>query len=720
MKQVVQDMQSGETKVMDVPVPSVAPNMVLVRNQASLVSPGTERSVVSFADSSLLGKARQRPDLVRQVLDKVRREGLLTTLEAVRHRLEEPLPLGYSSAGTVVEVGAGVTSVRPGDRVACGGGGYAVHAEYAMVPKNLVAKVPEGVQTEAAAFATLGSVALHGFRLLDVSVGERVAVIGLGLLGQLAMRIAQSAGCQVLGIDVSQWRVDWTEEQGLSAIHRSQAVEAAKSVSQGLGFDGVLLCADTSESDPVELAGELARDRATVVAVGAVGMDLPRRPYYDKELSFIVSRSYGPGRYDPGYEESGVDYPAGYVRWTEGRNLEAMLSLMDSGKLDPKPLITHRFDVRRAPEAYAMLTSDEAERAFGVLLEYPGEGIKTAKARRVQVHQRKPAGAVRLGAVGAGNFATNVLFPKLKDRSDIDLVGLVSVRGLSSAEAAERFGFNYAATDFQELLADDQVNTLAILTRHHLHAEQTADGLNSGRHVFCEKPLALNWEELEDVEQALGSAEGLLTVGFNRRFAPLLQEMRNFFENVAGPRVIQYRVNAGALPEGHWLLDPVVGGGRLIGEGCHFIDAICFLAESEPVQVYARPLGAGANGDFVLTLDLADGSVGSVVYASGGDRAQGKERVEVFGGGRSAVLEDFRRLVTYSGGRSQTKRSLMRQNKGHGALWEAFINSVSAGGDPPIDYASLLSVSVATLAAADSLQSGAPVHLSERAHSGET
>jgi predicted dehydrogenase/threonine dehydrogenase-like Zn-dependent dehydrogenase len=713
MKQIVQDIQSGETKVMEAPIPSVAAGMVLVRTEASLVSPGTERSIVSFADSSLLGKARQRPDLVKQVLDKVRREGLLTAIQAVRSRLDEPLPLGYSSAGTVTAVGNGVAAVRPGDRVACGGGGFAVHAEYALVPKNLVALVPEGVSLESACFATLGSVALHGFRLSGAEISGRVAVIGLGLLGQLALRIAAAAGCQTLGIDLSPWRVEWTQQQGLPAVLRQNAEEAAASASDGHGFDAVLICADSTTSDPVELAGVLARDRAKVVAIGAVGMDLPRRPYYDKELSFVVSRSYGPGRYDPGYEEAGVDYPIGYVRWPEGRNLKAMVDLMADGKLKLEGLVTHRFPIAQAPQAYELITSDRGEQALAVLLQYPQANGVHAESSRVEFSRVEPTSSVRLGAVGAGNFANNVLFPLLKGSRDLDLVGLASRRGLNSAQAAARFGFRYAVSDISELLQDDSINTIAILTRHNLHADQTQAALRSGRHVFCEKPLALSWEELEAVQQTLAEAKGLLMVGFNRRFAPLLAAAKEAFASIDQPKMMVYRVNAGALPDNHWLRDPAIGGGRLVGEACHFVDALCYLAGSLPRQVYARSLAQAGDSDFAVTMDFADGSVGSIVYSSGGDRSMGKERLEIFAGGKSAALDDFRRLELYSGGRHRSRRSLWSQDKGHEAIWDAFTRAIASGGPPPISYGELMAVSEATLAARDSLASGKPVALGE-------
>lgn len=710
MKQLVQDIRSGEIKVLEVPEPKPAPGTVLVRTQASVVSPGTERAVASFGSKSLLGKARERPDLVEQVLNKVRQEGLLTTLEAVRNRLQEPLPLGYSSTGEALEVGTGVTEVRPGMRLACAGGGHAVHAEYAIVPKNLVATVPANVTAEQAAFSTLGAVALHGFRLGELQVGSQVAVIGLGVLGDLAMMIARAAGCQPAGIDISPARVERAMELGFQAVGRSEAEAQAVELTGGAGFDAVLICADTEDADPVELAGEIARDRAVVVAVGAVGMDLPRRAYYEKELSFIVSRSYGPGRYDRRYEEGGIDYPLGYVRWTEGRNLEAFLELVSAGRLDPAALITHRFPIAEAPQAYDLIGGSLREEALGILLEYSSKGPAGGRRPPIPTGKAKPARRITLGAVGAGNFATNVLFPKLRSVSDLSLVGLASARGLSSAEAGRRFGFQYATAAFDDLLEDEGINTVAVLTRHHLHADQVCAALEAGKHVFCEKPLAISAEGLSAVWDALKAGECLLTVGFNRRYAPLFEELRSVFALVEGPKVVQYRVNAAALPADHWLNDPAVGGGRLIGEGCHFVDAVVALCGSVPTQVHAESLGAGdpSAENFTVSMRMRDGSLATILYEVMGNESQPKERLEVFGGGRSAVLDDFRRLEIYAGGRRRTRRAWLRQDKGHRALWTAFVDRIAMGGPPPIPYNQLFGVTAATLAAESSLRAGQP------------
>ncbi|HSO27302.1 MAG TPA: bi-domain-containing oxidoreductase, partial [Anaerolineales bacterium] len=552
MKQVLQNLRDGATYVADVPIPTPQPGEALVANVASLLSAGTERMLVEFAEKSLLGKARSRPDLLRQMMDKARREGVIGALEAAVNRLGQPMPLGYSSAGTIVALGAGMSGFEIGDRVACAGGGYAVHAEFIRAPRNLLVPVPDSVDLEAAAFATLGAIALHGFRLAEVQLGERVAVIGLGLLGLLAVGIARAAGCAVLGIDLDPARVALAHQFGAEATVRAGAEEAAASFGRGRGCDAVLICADTSSSDPVELAGQIARDRARVIAVGAVGLQIPRKVYYEKELTFLNSRSYGPGRYDPQYEQAGQDYPIGYVRWTEGRNLEAVVDLLATGRLDVSALVSHRFPIAEAPQAYELITGKQNEPCLGVLLTYPPENRHAAQksAAALQAHQpaekarperARPAGAVdrvRLGVLGAGNFAAAVLLPAIQKAGDIDLVGVVSASGASAQHAATKFGFQYADSDPQRLMDDPTINTVAILTRHNLHAPQVMDALAAGKHVFCEKPLALNADQLDQIEALLGyGAAGapLLTVGFNRRFAPLAQELYAFLANRQEP-----------------------------------------------------------------------------------------------------------------------------------------------------------------------------------------
>jgi predicted dehydrogenase len=757
MKQVLQNLRTGETSVAEIPIPTPKPGTALVRTVASLLSAGTERMLVEFAEKSLVGKARSRPDLVRQVLDKARREGVLTTVETAFNRLDQPMPLGYSSAGTIVDQGEGLKGFRVGQRVACAGGGYAVHAEYGVIPQNLLAGLPEEVDFESAAFATLGAIAMHGFRLSEAQIGERVAIIGLGLLGLLAVGIARAAGCKVLGIDLDPRRVQLAKDFGAEAVLRDQAEAAAQSFTHGSGCDVVLICADTPSADPVELAGEIARDRAKVVATGAVGLQLPRKVYYEKELSFINSRSYGPGRYDPAYEERGQDYPIGYVRWTEGRNLEAFIDLLASGSLDVHPLITHRFPIQQAPQAYELITGKRQGPFLGVLLTYPDTEenekseakhvVRDTKyvmrnmnhASRITHHGSRithHASRVTLGVLGAGNFASAVMLPALQKVENVELVGVASATGLNAKNAADHFSFHYATSDEHEILNDPAINTIAILTRHHLHARQVIAALNAGKHVFCEKPLAIKREELDeilevfqdlnqsgdrltmDTDQATRKAPSesppttpcpLLMVGFNRRFAPLAQKMREFLGNRREPLVAHYRVNAGYLPMTHWLHDPEQGGGRIIGEGCHFIDFLTFLVGAPPLSVSAHSLldqGRYREDNVVLTFPFADGSLGTVTYLANGDKSFPKERVEVFCGGRVAVLDDFRSLETIQDGQRKIYRSRLRQDKGHRAEWEAFARVIIEGGPPPISYDHLFGVTQATFAAVEAMRSG--------------
>lgn len=709
MKQALQQLNTGKTQIVEVPVPTPQSGMVLVRTAASLVSAGTERALVEFAGKSLLGKARSRPDLLRQVLDKARREGLVTAANAALGRLGESMPLGYSSAGTIVELGGGVTGFRVGQRVACAGGNYAVHAEYVVVPQNLLAVLPDELEFESAAFATLGAIALHGFRLADAQLGSRVAVIGLGLLGQLAASVVQAAGCQVLGIDLDNERVKLARKRGLQAIERESEDQTAWSLSRGQGFDAVLICADTESNDPIELAGEIARDRARVVAIGAVGMQVPRRSYYAKELNLIVSRSYGPGRYDPGYEEAGLDYPIGYVRWTEGRNLQAFVDLMGAGQVDVTDLISHRFPIEKANQAYGLIRSKQS--FLGVLITYPQTREKLEAVKHVQFSRAaKPLVKERvgLGVLGAGNFARYTMLPALKRLRVLELVGIASASGRQAVDLAKRFGFRYASSDEQQILKDKSINAVAVLTRHHLHGSQALAALKAGKHVFCEKPLAITEKELSQLEkQATVKNSPLLMVGFNRRFAPLTKQLMAFLGTREEPLFAHYRVNAGPLPLNHWLLDPSQGGGRLLGEGCHFIDYLTFLIGKPPISVITQSLTDGTKRgqeNLQVTLKFADGSLGTLTYLSNGDRSLPKERLEVFCGGKVAVLDDYRALDLTQNGHSRGFRG--NQDKGHRAAWQEFIQAISKGGIPPIPYEQLFGGARATFAALRSLETG--------------
>ena len=717
MKQLLQNMKTGKTSVEDIPIPNPRTGQALVRVAASLVSAGTERMLVEFAEKSLLGKARSRPDLVKQVLDRMRREGVLVTLGAAFNRLDQPMPLGYSSAGTIVALGEKMEGFTVGQRVACAGGGYAVHAEYNVVPRALLTLLPDSVDFESAAFTTLGAIALHGFHLAAPQLGENVAIIGMGLLGLLMGQIAVSAGCRVLGIDVNPQRIILAESLGLQAVVRDQAFESAQAFSSNRGFDKVLICADTPSNDPVELAALIARDRANVIATGAVGLTFPRKIYYEKELSFINSRSYGPGRYDSSYEEDGKDYPIGFVRWTEGRNFEAIVGLMASGKLKIAPMVSHRFPIDQAAQAYEIITGKKKEPFLGVLLTYEqevssvtGSGVQVSRVPmpRDTSHVIRDTPHVALGILGAGLFANATLLPALKKVKDIELVGIASAGGLHSQHSAKKFGFAYATANDDEIFNDPNINTVAILTRHDQHAGLVIRALEAGKNVFVEKPLAVTPEQLDTVIQALNSnRQPLLAVGFNRRFAPLALELSKFLSGHTEPLYMHYRANAGYIPLNHWTHDPELGGGRIIGEGCHFVDFLTFLVGAAPLSVTASSLpdnGKYRQDNVSMTFTFPDGSLGVLDYLANGDKSYPKERLEVFSGGRIAVLDDFRSLeLVRDGHRSMLKKP---QDKGWKGEWVAYSNAILTGAPPPIPYEQLAGVTRATFAAMESLQDG--------------
>jgi predicted dehydrogenase/threonine dehydrogenase-like Zn-dependent dehydrogenase len=705
MKQLLQNIKTGKPSVEEVPVPTPQAGQALVKISASLVSAGTERMMVK----NIVDQARSRPDLVKQVIDKARREGLTNTARSVFNRLDQPMAPGYSSAGTIVALGANMEGFKVGQPVACAGAGYASHAEYNLVPRNLLTHLPENVDFESAAFTTLGAISLHGFRLAEPQLGENIAVIGMGLLGLLTAQIAVAAGCNVLGIDVDPSRITLASTLGLRAVRREEAVDSSAAFTANRGFDAVIICADTPSNDPVELAAAIARDRARVVATGAVGLTFPRKSYFEKEISFVNSRSYGPGRYDPNYEEHGNDYPIGFVRWTEGRNFEAIVDLMAKGLLNVKPLITHRFDIAEATQAYEVITGKTSGPFLGVLLTYPQiiEKSEDSKVVRFRVSASKPA-TCKLGVLGAGLFANSVLIPAIKKAGDIELVGIASSGGLHSGHAGKKFGFRYATSDDEEVINDPNVNTVAILTRHSTHAELVVRALQAGKHVFVEKPLAINGEQLQAISEQLQKNEScLLTVGFNRRFSPLAQQLYSSYKNRTEPVYVHYRVNAGAIPLNHWTQDPEIGGGRIIGEGCHFVDFITGLIGSAPVSVAAHALpnnGKYREDNVSMTFTFSDGSIGIVDYLANGDKAFPKERVEVFCTGQIAVLDDFVSLqITKDGKKKETKIS---QNKGWVDEWKVFAKSIRDGHEPPIPYEQLIGVTRATFAAMESIRIG--------------
>jgi predicted dehydrogenase/threonine dehydrogenase-like Zn-dependent dehydrogenase len=714
MKQVLQSARDGEVSVVDVPAPQLLPGCVLVRVAASLVSAGTERAASEFAGKNLVQKAKARPDLVRDVLTKLRRDGLVSTMDAVRSRLDQPLALGYSSSGTILAVGEGVSDFCVGDRVACAGAGYAVHAEFACVPRLLVVKIPrDDVPFEEAAFTTIGAVAMHGVRTAGVQLGDAVAVIGLGLLGQLTVQILKSAGCRVIGFDINPARASLASRQGADHVCDSATSlrDLCQQVTKGQGVDSVLITAETSSSGPVNLAGAVARERAVVVAVGTVGMDIERKAYYEKELDFRISRSYGPGRYDAAFEQKGRDYPIGYVRWTETRNMESFLALLAEGKVDVSSIVTHKFPIARAREAYDLITGKTGEVSLGVLITYPEAEAASA---RVDLKPLGQAAAVSLGVLGAGAFALNTLLPVIKQSGEGNLVGICSATGTHSRYAADRFDFRFCASDENEVLRDSSINTVVIATRHHLHGGQVVAALEAGKHVFCEKPLCLSEDELAAVVRAYNARPDAtaLMVGFNRRFAPMTCRLKEFLAAIREPLLMHYRVNAGFLPPDHWTQDPEQGGGRLLGEVCHFIDLLSFLSGAEPVQVTASAASDASrySGDnLTVLLRFANGSQGSITYAANGDRSYSKERIEIFGGGSVAVLDDFRQLELVRNGKKTSECSSLRQDKGHAGEWREFAAAVRSGKKAPMGFEEIVASSLATLRAHRSCQTGTTV-----------
>jgi len=722
MRQLLQNINTGKAVVVDVPAPLPGPSEVLVRVGASLVSAGTERMVVEFAEKNILQKAAARPDLVRQVLNKASREGILSTISSVRNRLDTDMALGYSNAGEVLEVGPEVSEFKVGDRVACAGGGYAVHAEVVRVPKNLVAKLPSPtlprgeIDFEEAAFTTIGAVGLQGLRLAHLQLGETVAVVGLGLIGLLVVQLVRAAGCTVVGMDIDEKRCRLAEQLGCAATasDAEQMRSVVSVVTNGKGADAVLITASTKSNEPIDLAGEIARDRGRVVAVGAVGLEIPRKTFYEKELSVYVSRSYGPGRYDPEYEQYGHDYPIGYVRWTENRNMRAFLQLLADGYVNVRGLITHRFPIEQANQAYDLIAAKGAEPFIGVVITYPHA---PNASQHFDLRPKPFAGTVSVskvtvGMLGAGNFASAVLLPVLKKTPSLELVGVATASGVSARASGTCYGFSYCSSDYQEIIRDPAINTVVIATRHHLHAQQVIGGLEAGKHVFCEKPLCVSEEELAEIitvyhRARFNATKPLLMVGYNRRFAPLAIQLRDFFKTAHEPLIMHYRINAGFLPSTHWTQLKEAGAGRTIGEVCHFVDFLVWLFGRKVTAVYAAALPNGgkySDDNLAATLEFEDGAVGTITYVANGDKSFAKERIEVFGNGAVATLDDFRILTTVQAGRTRTFRSRLHQDKGHSGEWTEFVNAICSGNPSPIEFGELVNVSQACFRMLDSLR----------------
>jgi predicted dehydrogenase/threonine dehydrogenase-like Zn-dependent dehydrogenase len=748
MRQLLQNLKSGELTVAEVPAPPARPGCVLARAKLSLISPGTERMLVDFARSTLVGKALKQPERVQQVLDKVRSEGLLAAYEAVQSRLDEPLPLGYSSVGTVISVGDGVRSLTAGDRVVSSG----PHAEIVCVPQHLCARVPDQVTDEQAAFTVLGAIGLQGIRLLAPALGETVAVTGLGLIGLLSVQLLRASGCRVIGIDPDPGRCELAARCGATAVDLSAGidpVERALALTEGHGVDGVLITAAATKDRIVHQSARMCRRRGRIVLVGVVDLDLNRADFYEKEITFQVSCSYGPGRYDEVYE-SGQDYPYGLVRWTEQRNFAAVLACLADGRLDPLALIADRVPLAEAQRAYAALAAGRS--SLATLITYPegpaGEEVLRAaavaaaggaipraaagatagggipqpaalasggEAPGAATGQAAPPGGVVLGLIGAGNFTKRTLAPAMKGLP-ARLKTVVAPDGVAAAEVARRFAFERAAGDIREILDDDEINAVIIATRHDSHAALTVAALRAGKHVWVEKPLCLDRAELDEIRRAHEEAGGrMLHVGFNRRFAPLTNKMRALLRGRTGPLCLNALVNAGALPANAWPQDRRAGGGRMIGEGCHWIDLMRYLTGAPITAVQAAMVGPAAGAEIrddkiAVTLSFADGSIGTVLYFANGHRAYPKETIEVFGDGRVLRLDNFRRLTGH-GWSGLGPQRLLRPRKGHREQLRAFVERVQSGGDALIPFAEIENVTLAAFAAIASAEGAGRIDL---------
>ena len=693
----------------EVPAPAVTSGRVLVRTANSLISAGTERMLADFGKASWVEKARQQPDKVRMVLDKARTDGIASTLEAVKAKLDQPLALGYCNVGQIEELGEEIGDFSVGDRVASNGN----HAELVSVPTNLCARVPDNVTDEQAAFTVLAAIGLQGIRLANPTLGECVAVTGLGLVGLLTVQMLKAQGCRVLGIDMDPKRLALAKQFGAEVVNANagdDVLAAADKISRGRGMDAVIIAASTKSNEPMHQAAAMCRKRGRIVLVGVTGLKLSRADFFDKELTFQVSCSYGPGRYDPSYEEGGQDYPIGYVRWTEQRNFEAALDLMASGAIDTTPLISHRFALDEAEQAYALLSSDEPH--LGIMLQYPHARKKALKSGKSRVVELKPpevsTGKGVLTFLGAGNYAGRVLMPAFK-AAGAQMHAVVSSGGTSAAHYGKKYGFALASTDEKAVLKDRASDTVVIATRHNLHANQVLSAFRTGKHVFCEKPLCLTIDDLQVIEkEAVKRAEQVLMIGFNRRFAPLTVRAKSLLDGVAGPRAFVLTVNAGEVPADHWTQDPTVGGGRVIGEACHFVDLLRHLAGAPITSWDARAMGdvqGQSKTTDIATINLAfgNGSIGTIHYFANGHKSFPKERLEIFTGGRVLQLDNFRSLRGWGWSGFSGSRSL-KQDKGQTACVKAFMDAVRTGGEPPIPLEEILEVSRVTIEAAGAMR----------------
>ncbi|PLX32495.1 MAG: oxidoreductase [Ignavibacteria bacterium] len=720
MKQIAQHVKSGAMKVAETSAPAAGRGMILVKNYFSVISAGTEKTSVDSRKSSMLQRARSQPDEVKKLMEEIRRNGMTRTYKRVMTKLDSFAALGYSSAGIVLAVEEGVQDIEVGDRVACGGADYAIHSDVIALPRNLVAKIPDGASMESAAYTTVASIALQGIRQTEPTLGETVVVIGLGLLGQLTVQFLKANGCHVIGIDLDAAAIELAKKSGADIVlnRNTDPVESVvQSASGGHGADAVIITAGTNSNDPIELAGRITRERGRVVVVGAATMNIPRGPYYMKEIDIRISRSYGPGRYDGDYEEEGLDYPIGYVRWTENRNMQSYLQLLAQGKINTDILTTHRFTIDDALKAYELIEGEKTEPYVGIVLSYDDldedelKSISHAEQAAAAPVISPTRSSLTLGFIGAGSFASGFLLPHLKDMSDVNLDFVCNRSGLTGADMRNKFGFRRAGTKAEEVLSDPTIGTVFIATRHGQHAPYTLEALRHGKHVFVEKPLALNEEELAPIEELLTShpelaGKLLLMVGFNRRFAPLVTDMHGFFEKIEEPSVVHYYVNAGFLPKDHWTQHPVDGGGRIIGEVCHFIDTIQYLTNSLPERVSAECIASDnesvSNFDNVnITMRMKNGSVGIITYVANGDSSIPKERIIMSAGNSSAVMDNFQTLTLARNGKQSKKKG--SGDKGHRNEVLAFMDAVRSKRPEVISLESMLATTRASFRVLDAL-----------------
>ncbi len=705
MKQIIQDLKGGNTILEEVPVPQVKKGAVLIKTTRSLVSLGTERMLVEFSKANFLQKAKQQPDKVKMVLDKIKTDGLKPTLDAVFNKLNQPLPLGYCNVGEVVEVGKNVTTFKVGDRVASNG----PHAEYVLVPENLVARIPDNVSDEEASFTVIGSIGLQGIRLLEPTFGETIVVVGLGLIGLVTAELLKSNGCNVIGFDFDQSKVDIAKEKGIIAINPGQGTDQVKfveSYTNGIGADGVIITASNKSNEIISQSAQMCRKRGRVILVGVIGLDISRADFYTKEISFQVSCSYGPGRYDDNYEQKGIDYPIGFVRWTEKRNFQAILNAMSNGSLNVKPLISERISLADYDKIYGNM---KESKSIASILEYKSNEELSRTVKVISKSFKHSKGVV--GIIGAGNFTSATLLPNLK-KTDASIKYIASSGGLSSTTMAKQHKIANSTTDYQEMLKDEDVDVIMITTKHNSHAKMVIESLNAGKHVFVEKPLALNEDELNNVIEVYNKQEKSISVGFNRRFAPFAKEMKKALGAADAPINIIATMNAGYIPADVWVHDMEIGGGRIIGEACHFIDLCTFFTGSKVIAVCMNSMGKNPQentDNATILLKYENGSSAVINYFSNGSKSYSKERLEIYSDERTMVMDNWRKLKTF--GFKKGINTSAKQDKGHLNQFKELITQQKTGGDPIIPFEEIVNTTQASFAAIESLKNNGWVYL---------